>query len=395
MKKVVIIGGGTGGITVAAQLMNRDRNLEVVIIEPSEKHYYQPIWTVVGGGVFSKEMSERDEADYIPDGVTWIKDFVASFQPEANAVTLKGGEVVGYDYLVVSAGLQIDWNDVPGLMDALKDPNSGVASNYSYEFVDKTYKVLQNFPKGGRALFTHPNTPIKCGGAPMKIMYLAADYMNKHGLREGSAIEFYKPGAAIFGVDKYRRALDKVVARYQIDTQWQQHLVEVRHNEKIAVFENLTTNERVERTFDMLHVTPPMSAPDFLKTSPLAGAGGWVSIHKHTMQSDKFANVFACGDCTNAPTAKTGAAIRKQAPVLVENLLAVMDGTSLEASYDGYSSCPLVTGYGKLILAEFDYNSQPVESFPFDQGKERYSMYALKVYGLPEMYWNGMLRGRM
>jgi sulfide:quinone oxidoreductase len=142
-------------------------------------------------------------------------------------------------------------------------------------------------------------------------------------------------------------------------------------------------------------VVPPQSAPDFIKKSELADKAGWVEVHKHTLQHARFPNVFSLGDCSSLPCSRTGAAIRKQAPVLVENLLAQRAGHKLVASYDGYASCPLVTGYGKLILAEFDYDGRPQESFPFDQSQERYSMYALKAYGLPEMYWNGMLRGRV
>jgi sulfide:quinone oxidoreductase len=302
---------------------------------------------------------------------------------------------LAYDYLVVAPGIQTDWNAIPGLKEALQDINSNVVSNYSYDTVSNTFPAIERFPKGGVALFTHPNTPIKCGGGPMKIMYLMADYLQKNGKKDGSTIAFYKPGKAIFGVDKYRRALDKVVARYNIDCHWDNHLVEVKHTEKTAVFENTVTKEKVDVKYDFLHVSPPMSAPDFLKKSTLGNAGGWVDVDKHTLQHVRYPNIFSAGDCTSLPTAKTGAAVRKQAPVLVSNLLAHMDGQALTGSYNGYSSCPLVTGYGKLILAEFDYDSQPVESFPFDQGQERYSMYALKAYGLPEMYWNGMLRGQM
>jgi len=176
---------------------------------------------------------------------------------------------------------------------------------------------------------------------------------------------------------------------------FQHELVEIDHRRKEAVFQNLASGERTAVRYDMIHVTPPMSSPDVIKQSKLAASTGWVEVDQFSLQHVRYPNVFALGDCSNLPTSKTGAAIRKQAPTLVENLLAAMDGRPLEAVYDGYTSCPLVTGYGSLILAEFDYQLTPKESFPFDQSKERYSMYALKAYGLPAMYWNGMLRGRM
>ena len=388
---ILVVGGGTGGLSVAARLRNQESPPDVTILEPSEKHYYQPLWTLVGGGVFDKEITERDEKDYIPDGATWIKDAVQSFEPEKNAVVTKGGQRLTYDQLVVALGIQLDWGKIKGLDGHLgKD---GICSNYLYETVDSTWRTLRDF-KGGNAVFTFPSTPMKCAGAPQKIMYLADDWLRKSGVRDRSKVIYASAGAAIFGVKKYARSLAEVVKRKGIDTHFRHDLVEVRPASKEAVFKNLDGGAELVIKYELLHVVPPQSAPDVIKRSELALEGNWVSVHKHTLQHVKFPNVFSLGDCSSLPTSRTGAAVRKQAPVLVHNLLALRAGKPLDASYDGYSSCPLVTGYGKLILAEFDYDGNPCESFPFDQSKERYSMYALKAYGLPEIYWNGMLRGR-
>ena len=392
--QVLVVGGGTGGISVAARLRNEPNAPEVAIIEPSEKHYYQPIWTLVGGGVFPKEVSERDEADFIPEGATWIQDAVESFDPKNNRVTTKDGREIGYDYLVVAAGIQIDWDAIPGLAAAVGKPDTGVCSNYSYRTVESTWQNLQAF-KGGTAIFTQPNTPIKCGGAPQKIMYLSDDHFRRSGVRDKTNVIFASASGGIFSVPKYANSLNRVIARRGIETRYQHNLVELHPSNRQAVFERLDTGERVTLDYDMIHVTPPQSAPDFIKQSPLADEGGWVDVNKHTLQHNRFPNVFALGDASNLPTSKTGAAIRKQAPTLATNLMAAINGVPMPASYDGYTSCPLVTGYGRLILAEFDYDGNPKESFPFDQSRERYSMYVLKAYGLPEMYWHGMLRGRM
>jgi sulfide:quinone oxidoreductase len=388
---VVIIGGGTGGLSVAARLVNEREPPSVAVIEPSDKHYYQPLWTLVGAGVVAKEATERPEADYMPKGVTWIQDSVVAIHPDENAVELASKERVTYDQLVVAAGIQLDWHKIKGLEGHLG--KKGIASNYAYSVVDKTWSMLRAF-EGGNAVFTFPSTPIKCAGAPQKIMYLADDHFRRRGVREKSNITFASAGGAIFGVKKYAEALSKVVARKGIETRFRHDLVEVRPKAKEAIFRHLDKNEEVVLPYDFLHVVPPQSAPDFIKKSPLSNDAGWVDVHKHTLQHTRYPNVFALGDCSSLPTSRTGAAIRKQAPVLVENLLAVRRGESLSGSYDGYASCPLVTGYGKLILAEFDYDGRPAESFPFDQAEERYSMYAMKTYALPELYWNGMLRGR-
>ena len=391
--QVLIVGGGTAGLTVAAHLTNMPNPPEIGIIEPSEKHYYQPIWTLVGGGVFPREVSERNEADYIPPGATWIRDHVASFDPDNNKVMLANGGEVEYDYLVVTAGIQIDWEKIPGLAESVGKPGTGVCSNYAYETVESTWENIKSL-KSGTAIFTQPDTPIKCGGAPQKICYLAEDHFRRAGVRSNIDVVFASAKGGIFPVAKYAASLRNVLERKQITQRFEHNLKALRPDAREAVFDHLGTGEEVVMHYDMIHVTPPMSAPDFIKNSPLAGEGGWVSVDKATMQHTKYPNVFSCGDCSNLPTSKTGAAIRKQAPALAANLMDVMEGRRPHKNYDGYTSCPLVTGYGSLILAEFDYDKQPAETFPFDQAQERYSMYALKAYGLPRMYWHGMLRGR-
>jgi sulfide:quinone oxidoreductase len=407
--QILIIGGGNAGLSIASKLLIKDSSLKIGIIEPSEKHFYQPAWTLVGGGVFDVNDTIKNEKDFIPKGTTWMKDSVATFQPEQNQVTCKNGDKHTYDYLVVVPGIQLDWHKVKGLKETLG--KNGVTSNYLVDYAPYTWELLRNF-KGGNAIFTNPNTPIKCGGAPQKIMYLAGDYILKNGLQPKSNIHFYSGGGIIFGVKKYADTLNEVIARYKIQAHFKHNLVEVDGPNKKAFFQN-EAGERIEQSFDMIHVTPPQSAPDFIKDSPLsileidANSGtpcmpgqhttsfmGWVDVDKHTLQHKRYPNIFSCGDVANTPNAKTGAAIRKQAPVLVENLLHVKNGGALDAKYTGYGSCPLVTGYGKLVLAEFDYDNNPMETFPFDQSKERWSMWMLKTKVLPWLYWNRILQGR-
>jgi sulfide:quinone oxidoreductase len=390
--EVLIVGGGTAGITVAARLDALPRPPRVGIIEPSTKHYYQPLWSLVGGGVFPREASEREEADFIPRTATWIRDRVSAFQPEAGTVTTHGDQTLSYDVLVVAPGIQLDWSKVEGLEQALG--NDGVCSNYSYATVDSTWRFLQAL-RGGKAVFTFPATLIKCAGAPQKIMWLAEHYLRKQGLRDRTEVIFASAGAAIFGVPRYAQALQKLAEQRGVIGHYRHNLVAVRGKSREAVFRHLDDGSERVIQYDLLHVTPPQSAPDFVKQSPLANADGWVDVDRHTTQHVRYPNVFSLGDASSLPCSKTGAAIRKQAPVTVANLEAFRAGQPLAASYDGYASCPLVTGYGRLILAEFGYDGRIMESFPFDQSLERYSMWALKAYGLPSMYWHGMLRGRM
>lgn len=388
---VLILGGGTAGITVAAQLLLQKAAPKVAIVEPSTTHDYQPIWTLVGGGVFPREVSRRPMADVMPRGATWIRDRIVSFSPEQNEVTTETGKTLRYNQLVVAAGIQLDWDAVKGLPDAIG--KGGVCSNYGYDKVPYTWETIQAFP-GGNAIFTFPATPIKCAGAPQKIMYLAEETFRRRGIREQANVIYASATAGIFGVPKYAEALNKVVADRKIRTEYGRNLVEVRPQSREAVFADVNGGAELVLKYDMMHVTPPQSSPDFIKRSALAGEGGWVGVDKHTLQHTKFPNVFSLGDCSSLPCSKTGAAVRKQAPVLVENVIAFRAEKPLAGHYDGYASCPLVTGYGKVILAEFGYDGVIMETFPFDQAKERYSMYALKAYGLPNMYWHGMLQGR-
>jgi sulfide:quinone oxidoreductase len=391
--EIVIVGGGTAGITLAARLTKGLFNhRDVAIIEPSDKHYYQPAWTLVGGGTYDKEATVRSEASVIPRRANWIQDAVTSFDPEHNQLQTAGGLTIEYEYLIVAAGIQINWGAVPGLKESV-GKGDGVCSNYSFETVSSTWEAIRDFEEG-TAIFTSPKGAIKCGGAPQKICYLAEDYFHRKGIRKHCRVIFASPGAAIFGVAKYRSALERVVSRKGIETMFRHHLVEIKPDTKEAVFENVDNSERTTLHYDLLHVTPPMSAPKFIADSPLANADGWVDVDKFTLQHVTYPNVFSLGDCSSLPTSKTGAAVRKQAPVLVKNLKAQMAGRPLTATYNGYTSCPVVTGYGSLILAEFDYDGNPDETFWFDQSRERRAMWWLKKYGLPLLYWHGMLKGR-
>lgn len=391
--QIVIVGGGNAGISIASQLLRQDASLDIAILDGAKKHYYQPAWTLVGGGEFDIKETERDEKSVIPTGATWIQQMVQSFKPEENKVILADGTDLGYNYLIAAPGIQLNWGDIKGLKETLG--KNGVCSNYSFETAPYTWECIQQ-TKGGKAIFTNPHTPIKCGGAPQKIMYLAADYFRKNGVN--SQVEFWSGGTRVFGVEKYENTLKKVIAHYGINTQFFVKLVEIDGAAKIAKFVGIGDSNKdqvYEVAFDMIHVTPPQSAPDFIKSSPLANAAGWIDVEKHTLQHNTYKNIFACGDAANLPVSRTGAAIRKQAPVLVHNLLALIKGEEMNAFYNGYSSCPIITGYNKLVLAEFDYNNTPTETFPFDQSKERWSMYQMKKHILPYLYWNQILPGKM
>lgn len=391
--EIVIVGGGAAGITVAAILKRKNHSLDIALIEPSETHYYQPALTLVGAGAFNIKKVHRPESHYIPKGVHWIKDYAQGFDPKNNEVMLRSGDTVSYDQLVVCPGLHLDWDKIEGLQETLGE--NGVCSNYLPQYAPYTWECIKKLQSEQVALFTQPQMPIKCAGAPQKIAYLAADYLRKHGLQHDVAVRFFTPLGAMFGIPYFSDALDKVVERYGIDSNFKHELVAVNGHSKTARFKSLLGDEQndIEVGFDMIHVTPPQSAPPFIKESPLANDSGWVDVNQHTLQHQRYPNIFSLGDAASTPNAKTAAAVRKQAPVVANNLMAIKAGNALSPQYDGYGSCPLTTAYGKVMLAEFTYGGKVTPTLPLEPSKERYSMWLLKKYGLPLMYWDYMLKG--
>ncbi len=416
--QVLIIGGGTAGIMTSAFMRRKAPNVKIAIMDPTRDHFYQAAWTLVGAGTFNYADTRRDEASVIPQGVDWIKEFAEKILPEENKVVTKSGDEYRYDYLVVAPGLVMDLDGISGLREALK--TDSVCSNYTDP--KHTWEVLRNF-KGGNAVFTQPSTPIKCGGAPQKIMYLAEEAFVKQGVREKTNVIYATPGGVIFGVKVFADTLNDVLKRKQVITKYAYNPIKIDSVQKKIWFKYMKADadlssvipdakigESFEDThticvpYDMLHLAPPQKAPDFIRNSELAhqdGASkGWMNVDIHTLQHKQYGNIFSLGDVAALPTAKTGAAIRKQAPVVVENILTLMKhGTVLPRQYSGYSSCPLVTGYGKMVLAEFKYDnvrdSDPMLSKIWDTSKEQYSMWILKKYGLPFLYWNMMMKGKM
>lgn len=389
--RIVVIGAGAAGLNVAARIRRVAPQHAVIVVEPAEHHFYQPLWTFVGGGVFPRERSRRDMSDVIPEGVRWVREAAREFKPDENLVITHGGERLGYDALVVAPGIQINWQAIPGLKESLG--THGVCSNYSYDSVNSTWEQLEAL-RSGEAIFTFPTTPIKCAGAPLKIMFLAEDYLRRTGRRAAVNVRYRCGVGTIFRAPKYAQELVKIAAAREVDVRYKQDLVALKSASREAVFRDTDSGDEVVEKYTMIHVSPPMGPPDVIKQSPLADAAGWVEVDKHSLQHVRFPNVFSLGDASSLPTSKTAAAIRAQGPVLTANLLAVLRGQAPRARYLGYTSCPLVTGYGRLMLAEFDYDLQPCETFPFDQGKERRSMYLLKKYLMPTLYWQGLVRGR-
>ncbi|CAK9786261.1 FAD/NAD(P)-binding domain-containing protein [Cutaneotrichosporon oleaginosum] len=401
--KVLVIGGGTGGLAAANQVYNlfkaRNQTLadgDVAIVDANPHHDYQPGWTLVGGGLGNKDAFRRPLDSLIPRHFAHIKRNAAAFEPGTNTVVLDDGAKVAYDFLVVAPGIQINWGNVKGLPEALADPGSNVASIYSFETVDKTWRLIKDF-SGPEAVFTQPFGPVKCAGAPQKIAYLADWYWKDQGRSVHSTFVTGMP--TMFSQPMYARKLNAIREEKGIAGHFNTNLSEVRVADKTAVFDVLDGPEKgakLELPFGLLHVVPPMGPPDVIKKSPLADSVGWTDVDDGSLQHRKFPNVFGLGDASSLPTSKTAAAITGQAPVLAHNLVALMErGEVGSARYDGYTSCPLFTGRGSLLLAEFKYNTELAETFSAltNQSVPNRFFYHLTKDVFPRVYFSDLVKG--
>lgn len=395
-RQIVIVGGGAAGIAVAASLLKRRKGLDVAVVEPKDKHHYQPGWTMVGGGIFDFAFTERSEESVMPKGVAWIKKAATAFEPDQNTVVVEGGERVSYDYLIAAPGIKLNFAAVKGLEETLG--KNGVTSNYQPGMASYTWQLIKDL-QGGKAIFTQAPLPFKCPGAPQKAMYLAADAWRRGKRLDKIKVVFCTAAPAMFGVAAFVPALLEYVKEYGIETNFGSVLVAVDGPGRKATFKEKDAagvEREVVRDFDMLHVCPPQIAADVVRGSPLADAAGWIDVDQETLRHKKYANVFALGDACNSPNSKTAAAARKQAPIVAENLLAVIDGAPPEFAYDGYASCPLTVANGKIVFAEFGYGGKLLPTFPKwlnENTKATRFGWLMKAEILPWVYWELMLAG--
>ena len=391
---VVVIGGGAAGIGVMASLLRRRRDLRIAVIEPSDRHFYQPAWTLVGGGAFNIENTKRPMSSVMPDQAHWLRASATAIEPEHHLVRLDDGRIIGYRHLIVCPGLRLGWEKIEGLEDTLGE--NGVTSNYRFDLAPYTWKLVNEL-KHGKALFTQPAMPIKCAGAPQKALYLSCDHWLKQGALDHIDVEFNLAGDVLFGVAAFVPSLMKYVERYHALLAFGSNLVRVDGARRIATFsvkDHAGSVVRIDKPFDMLHVVPPQLPPDVISNSVLADKAGWCEVDQATLVHPRYPDIFALGDACSAPNAKTAAAVRKQIVVVAKNLLAARESQPLPARYDGYGACPLTVEKGKVVLAEFGYGGKLLPTFPLDPTVPRALAWHLKTVVLPWLYWNAMLKGR-
>ena len=398
---IVIAGSGLGGLAIAARLSRGLDGAKITVIDRKEIHNYQPGYTLVATGIWPVDKVSDRNVDLMPAGVEWVREMVAEFDPVANAVVTDSGRRIEYDYLVVATGLHLDYAQIEG-MDVAAIGSNGLGSVYpGPAAAEATWHAMDSFRrKGGSALMTLPATPLKCAGAPLKMIFMVVDRLKQAGTRGASNIAFHSALDNIFSVPRINDEVLRRWAELDIPVTFNSKLVAVDIGARRATVAN-PEGERREIGYDFIHVVPPMRAPDAVMNSPLPwqqggfAAGGWLEVAPGTLRHRRFPNVFGLGDINGTGKGKTAATIKKSAPLVAQNLIDVIAGREPSQHFDGYTSCPLLIREGSALLVEFDYDNRLTPSLPMiDPLQDSYFAWIMK-YRLLKPAYMAVLKGRV
>ncbi|MFN3949446.1 NAD(P)/FAD-dependent oxidoreductase [Microbacterium sp.] len=391
--RIVVIGGGNAGLSVAGRLQ-RARFRDITVIEPRETHVFAPLQSHIAGGAARASEAVRRQADVIPPGVRWVRDEAFTVDAEARRVHLVSGGHLDYDQLVVCAGMRMAWESVPGLPEAMASP-AGV-SNYDFDLAAKASPVLRDL-RGGTVVFTQPPEPASCGAAAQKPMYLACDWWRAIGVRDDIRVIFVCPDPVPFGIPAIDRELQRKLDEYGIEVRYSRELRSVDATARTLTIGHGDAEETVD--YDVLHAVPPQRAPEWIAGSGLAASDdphGFVDVDPETFQHSRYPEIWAVGDAATVATRRSGGAIRQQAKALVKNMTAALDGGAPSAKYNGYSVVPFTVSRGTVVFAEFDRQGRLQPSVPFWRSlyRERRLSWIADRRILPWVYWHLILRGR-
>lgn len=398
--RIVIIGAGAAGTALANRLTRRLDGAQITIVDPRQEHLYQPGLSLVAAGLKPASYVVSDTARWLPSGVTWVPERVAAVDAEARTVATESGQTLPYDWLVVASGLVLDHDSIEGFSLDMVGENGLGALYAGPAHAARTWAAASKFvEEGGTGLFTRPATEMKCAGAPLKHAFLIDDIAQRAGSAGKTNMVYVAPQGALFSVPIVAEKVRMLFGERGIDTQFNQTLKAIDAGARRATFTSPDGGE-TEMDYDYLHVIPPQRAPDFVRRSGLSWADrwvdqGWMEVDPATLRHRRYPDVFAVGDIAGVPKGKTAASVKWQVPVVEDHLIAAIEGREGSETYNGYTSCPLITRVGRAMLVEFDYQNNLTPSFPgvIAPLEELWISWLMKEVALKATY-NAMLRGR-
>lgn len=394
MKTFLILGAGTGGTMMANKLAKRldPGEWKIILVDRDVTHYYQPGFLFLPFGYYKPENVFRSKDKFVPSGVEFVVSDVEVIDPEASKVTLlKDKRVICYDQLLIATGTDIHPEEIEGMTDA--GWRNNIFDFYTFEGAMALNGFLKNF-NGGRVVLNIAEMPIKCPVAPLEFMYLADYYFTQRGIRNKIDLVFTTPLSGAFTKPTASKMLGDVMEKKHIHTEGDFNIMEVDSSKNL-----LKSYDGREIEYDLLVTIPTNMGDNVIKRSGMGDVLNFVPTNKQTLRSEKYENVWVIGDASNIPASKAGSVVHYAAETLIENILSTLEGKPLTASFDGHSTCHIVSGFQKSLLIDFSYDVEPLPGLypfpvvgPFPLLKESWFNYIGKL-SFNWIYWNIMLRG--
>ncbi len=394
MKKIVILGAGTGGSIMANRLhkeLQRDE-WEITIVDKDPNHYYQPGFLFIPFGIYKKQDVVKPKSDFLPAGVKFLLGNIEKVAPETNQVFIEGGKVLSYDYLIISTGTHIKPYETEGLVDKLWRKN--IFDFYSLDGAIALHEFFKNW-EGGNLVMSIAELPYKCPVAPLEFVFLADEYFTQRGIRDKVNIYYSTPLSGAFTKPKATKMLGELLQEKNINVVTDFYIERIDNDQqKIVAYDGR------EQPFDVLAIVPVNMGDDYVARSGMGDDMNYIPTNKHTLQSEKYKNVFVLGDGSNIPTSKAGSVVHFASEILMENLLSVIEGNEPKATFDGHANCFIETGYGMGSLIDFNYETEPLPgTFPFPGigplgllRNTKFNHYGKVMFRW--VYWHLLLKGK-
>jgi sulfide:quinone oxidoreductase len=398
--RIVILGAGAGGAAMANRLAERLDGAQITVLDGRAQHWYQPGFTLIAAGLRKADYAISTTEQWLPRGISYVNEYAAELDPDARRVTTTSGTKIDYDYLIVATGLVLDWDAIEGFDLSMVGADTGISAHYAGpDYAEKCWHALDRFTdRGGVGVFGRPETEMKCAGAPVKITFLAEDIATTKGNRGKCEFIYNTPGQALFGVPVIHHRVRQIMDERNITYNYRWKLKSIDAGARTATYEGPDFEETLN--WDFINVIPPQRAPQVIRDSGLSWADkwtneGWIEVDMHTLRHARYSNVFGIGDIAGVPKGKTAASVKWHIPVIEDHLVSEIAGREGTRSFDGYTSCPLITRVGRAMLVEFDYKDNLVPSFPgvIAPLEELWFSWLMKEVALKATY-NAMLRGR-